>query len=141
MLNTQDVVDGNLASGNPVGTVVHNTTIRGNVVENGGGAGTGCVPAGIFNQYLGLPEYSDYASNTIDGNLVINGLGTCWTGAFRNTVYGNLACSGNNPLVELGDSDSSSNGVAGKATGECGFNVILPNPGPDSGVPCPPCTV
>jgi hypothetical protein len=50
------------------GTVVRNTSIRGNVVENGGGAGTGCVPAAISNQYSGLPEYSDYTSKTIDGN-------------------------------------------------------------------------
>jgi len=163
-LNTHDVVDGNLVSNNPLGTVVHNTVIRGNAVENGGGAGTGCAAVGIFNQYFGLPEYSDYASNTVDGNLVINGLDTCWMGAFRNTVrgnmqvtnnigapdaaeiannivYGNLTCSGNNPQVELGDSDGGPNEVAGNATGECGFNVMLPNPGPDSGVPCPPCTV
>lgn len=163
-LNTQDVVDGNLVSDNPLGTVVHGATVRGNLVENGGGAGTGCAAAGIFNQYFGLPEYSDYASNTVDGNLVISGLNTCWLGAFRNTVrgnmqvtsnigapdsteiadntvYGNLTCSGNNPAVELGDSDGGPNQVAGNATGECGFNVLLPNPGPDSGVPCPPCTV
>ena len=165
-LNTNDVVDGNLIAYNPLGVVLHNSTIRGNVVELGGGAGTGCVPVGIFNQYLGLPEYSDYASNTISGNLVITGTDTCWMGAFRNTmrgnmvvtnntggiffgsadsteiatntVYGNLVCSGNNPAVQLGDSDGSPNQVAGNATGECGFNVMLPNPGPNSGVEVPP---
>ena len=165
-LNTQDVVDGNLVSSNPLGVVVHNSTIRGNVIQNGGGAGTGCANVGIFNKYFGLPEWSDYASNAIGGNLVINGLDTCWNGSFRNTVrgnmtftnntggvffgaadasevatntvYGNLSCSGNNPAVQLGDSDGSPNQVAGNATGECGFNVILPNPGPNSGVQVPP---
>jgi hypothetical protein len=165
-LNTQDVVDGNLVSNDPLGVVVHNTTIRGNVVQNGGGAGTGCVNVGIFNKYFGLPEWSDYASNTVGGNLVVNGMDTCWDGAFRNivhgnmtltnntggvffgaadanefatnTVYGNLACSGNNPATQLGDSDGSPNKVAGNATGECGFNVQLPNPGPNSGVEVPP---
>jgi len=165
-LNTQDVVDGNLVANNPLGVVVHNSTIRGNLVENGGGAGTGCVAVGIFNKYLGLPEYSDYANNKIGGNLIVSGTDTCWMGSFRNTVrgnmivtnntggvffgaadsteiatntvYGNLVCSGNNPAVQLGDSDGSPNQVAGNATGECGFNVMLPNPGPNSGVEVPP---
>ena len=166
-LNTHDVVDGNLVSNDPLGTVVHNSTIRGNVIQNGGGAGTGCNNVGIFNKYFGLPEWSDYASNTIGGNFVVNGLDTCWNGSMRNivrgnmvvtnntggvffgaadatefatnTVYGNLNCSGNNPAVQLGDSDGSPNQVAGNATGECGFNVQLPNPGLNSGVECPPC--
>lgn len=166
-LNTQDVIDGNLISNNPLGVVVHNTTIRGNVVQSGGGAGTGCVNVGIFNKYLGLPEYTEYASNPVGGNLSVNGLNTCWDGLFRNTVhgdmtltnntggvffgaadanefatntvFGNLACSGNNPATQLGDSDGSPNLVAGNATGECGFNVMLANPGFNSGVECPPC--
>ena len=166
-LNTQDVIDGNLISNDPLGVVVHQTTIRGNVVQNGGGAGTGCANVGVFNKYLGLPEYSDYASNQVGGNLSVNGLDTCWDGAFKNvvhgnmtltnntggvffgaadanefatnTVLGNLGCSGNNPATQLGDSDGSPNKVGGNATGECGFNVMLANPGFNSGVECPPC--
>jgi hypothetical protein len=120
------------------GTVVRNTSIRGNVVENGGGAGTGCLPAAIFNQYFGLPEYSDYTSNTIDGNLVINGLGTCCTGAFRATVRGNLQVTDN--MGAPGATGIAASTVCGRP-GECGLIVILPDPGPDSGVPWPPCTV
>ncbi len=150
-LNPQDVIDGNLVANAPLGVVVHNTTIR-----------------GIFNKYLGLPEYTEYGGNPVGGNLSVNGLDTCWDGLFRNvvhgnmtltnntggvffgaadanefasnTVLGNLACSGNNPANQLGDSDGSPNQVAGNATGECGFDVILPNPGFNSGVLCPPCT-
>jgi hypothetical protein len=163
-LNTHDVVDGNLISDNPIGTVTHNNVIHGNVVERGGGAGLGCAPVGIFNQYFGLPDYSDYSNDIIGGNLIVKDLSTCWMGMMRNvvhgnmvvshdlgtpdaneivtnTVYGNLICRGNNPQMEFGDSNGKPNMVAGRATGECGFNVILPNPGPDSGVPCPPCTV
>ncbi len=166
-LNTQDVIDGNLISNSPLGVVVHNTTIRGNVTQNGGGAGTGCANVGIFNKYFGLPEWTSYESNAIGGNFVVSGLNTCFDASLRNivrgnmtvtnntggvffgsadatefvsnTVYGNLACSGNNPAVQLGDSDGLPNKVAGNATGECGFNVILPNPGFNSGVECPPC--
>ena len=166
-LNTQDVIDGNLIASDPLGVVVHGTKIRGNVIQNGGGAGTGCAAVGIFNKYFGLPEYSDYASNVIDGRLLVTGLNTCWDGVFRNIVhgsmsltnntggvffgaadanefagnkvYGNLACSGNNPATQLGDSDGTPNQVAGNATGECGFHVLLPNPGFNSGVQCPPC--
>lgn len=166
-LNTHDVIDGNLVANNPLGVVLHGVTIGGNVVQNGGGAGTSCTPVGIFNQYFGLPEWTDYANTVVDGNLSLSGLDTCWDGMFRNVVHGNmvltnnagglffgaadaneyadnqvlgnLTCSGNNPAAQLGDSDGGPNQVAGNATGECGFNVILPNPGLNSGVECPPC--
>ena len=156
-LNTHDVVDGNVIAHDPLGVILHNSLVRGNVVERGGGAGLGCVPTGIFNQYFGLPEYSDYASNKIGGKLVVSGLNTCWFGVFResvrgnmavsnnvagpdateiatNTVHGNLSCRDNSPAVELGDSDGQPNKVGGDATGECGFNVTLLNPPPSAGV-------
>jgi len=38
----------------------------------------------------------------------------------------------------LGDSNGQPNQVGGNATGECGFDVILPNPAPDVGVSVPP---
>jgi hypothetical protein len=156
-LSTNDIINGNLVSYDPLGTVIHNTVVRGNVTQFGGGAGLGCAAVGIFSQYFGLPEYSDYADVTVGGNMVLTGLDTCWYAAIRNTVrgnltdtsnvstpdaneavtntvYGNLVCRGNNPAVQLGDSDGPPNQVGGNATGECGFDVLLLNPPPEAGV-------
>jgi hypothetical protein len=161
-LNSHDVVYGNLISNDPLGTVVHNSVVRGNVVQNGGGAGLGCAPVGIFNKYFGLPDYSLYSDVNVGGNLVVNGLDTCWSGAMRNRVggnmvitnntgvgdaqevvtnviYGNMICYNNTPKVEYGDSDGRPSKVAGDATGECGFNTHIPNPAFNDGVHCPPC--
>jgi hypothetical protein len=161
-LTAHDVIRGNLIAYHPLGVVTHAVTIRGNAIQAGGGAGTGCAPVGIFNKYLGLPEYSTYTNDWVAGNLIVHGLDTCWTGVLRdkvagnmilthnigapdsneyatNRVYGNLICAGNHPAAELGDSNGRPNKVAGQATGGCGFNVILPNPGYHSGVECPPC--
>ena len=95
------------------------------------------------------------ATEYIGGNLIVTGMDTSWYGIIRNTVrgsvidtgnttapdgnevsdntvYGNLVCSGNDPAVEYGDSNGSPSEVGGNATGECGFNVLIPNPSPIS---------
>jgi hypothetical protein len=161
-LNSHDVIYGNLISHDPLGTVVHNSVVRGNVIQDGGGAGLGCVPVGIFNKYFGLPDYTDYSNTTVGGNLVVNGLDTCWMGMMRNRVgsnmlvtndigpadaqevvtnrvYGNMICTGNHAAVEFGDSNGKPNEVAGTATGQCRSTLILPNPAYHDGVECPPC--
>ena len=95
--------------------------------------------------------YSDYEDDTIGGNLAVTGLQTCWFGMLRNVVPGNLvdshntfddpdanevmqntvhrniACTGNSPAVQYGDSTATPNVVTRNATGECSFNLI---PGP-----------
>jgi hypothetical protein len=152
-LNTHDVIDGNLISYDPLGVVMHHTTVGGDLIQNGGGAGLGCVPVGIFKQYVGFPEYSDYEDNQVDGNVNISGLDTCWFGTHRNmvggnmtvdnnvagkdamevdtsTILGNLSCQGNSPPVELGDGNGSPDLVGGDASGQCGFDVLLANPTP-----------
>lgn len=160
-LSARLTVDGSLISDDPLGTVIHNAQVRGDVRQSGGGAGLGCAAASIFNQYFGLPEYSDYANVQVGGSFLLTGLDSCWFAAVRNTVhgsmtvtsntgtpdanevvtntvYGSLRCQGNNPAVQLGDSDGSPNRVGGSATGECGFGVLLENPPPEVGLPVPP---
>lgn len=169
-----DVVEGNLVSDGGLAVIVHSVRIGGNASLNGGGGGpaqlTGgpgsgaCFDPGLFPplwattslahippQFFGpFPVYSDFEENSIGGNLVIKGLQTCWMGALRNKIEGNLidknntfgdpdanevlgnivqgniACSGNNSVVQFGDSGGMSNVVSGNASGECGFNVIDP---------------
>jgi hypothetical protein len=110
---------------------------------------------GQLDTPIALPAYNDFANVTTGGNLVLNGTDDNWYGIIRNTVhgslidtnntaapdgnetinntvYGSMLCTGNNPAVEYGDSDGGPNAVGGIAVGECGFNVLIPNPSPAS---------
>jgi hypothetical protein len=108
------------------------------------------------SQTTGVPVYSDAEDNLIGGNLSVSDLQGCWLGSLRNQVSGNatfvgnamgdldameidnnliggsLACSGNVPAVQFGDSGSAPNMVSGLGTGQCGFKIILPNPAPEA---------
>jgi hypothetical protein len=88
-LSSPGAVSGNLSEQQPLGVVVHNTTIGGNVRETGGGGGFTCEPSGVFAAF-GSPVYSDYEDSTINGNLDVIGLSSCWLGVARVHVGGNL---------------------------------------------------
>jgi hypothetical protein len=155
-LNSADFVGGSLTMTNPLGVLVHNSTIGGDAVQSGGGGGVSCpfgppFGPGIFGVFHS-PAYSDYEDNTIGGNLWITGLRTCWVGAIRdhvggsisvlrntmadpdateiltNVIGGNIICAGNNPAAQYGDSSGSPNIVSGFGAGECAFSVKSPNP-------------
>jgi hypothetical protein len=103
------------------------------------------------------PQYTDFEDSFIGGNLTIAGQQTCWLGSFRdqvggsltiagngtsdpdgmeianNLMRGNLTCLKNDPAVQYGDSAAAPNLVGGFGIGECGFNVVLPNPAPEAG--------
>jgi hypothetical protein len=144
-------VTGNLLASQPLGVVVHNTTVQGNAMVQGGGGGVTCVPQGAF-AVLGPPAYTDFEDNTINGDLTVSGLQTCWLGSLRNVVGGNIVdtnntmadpdagevvnnwvqgnviCINNSPAVQFGDSGAAPNQVHGNAVGQCGFDVIQPDP-------------
>jgi hypothetical protein len=103
-LSSHDSIGGHLVSTQPLGVIVHNTGIQGNVTENGGGGGFSCDPPwpGAFG-VLGSPVFSDYEDNTIGGNLSVTGLSTCWTGMARDQIGGNL--------VVLNNQDADPDGV------------------------------
>jgi hypothetical protein len=158
-LTGSGTVGKNLIGSGALGILVHASTIAGNVSESGGGPGLICGPDPVF----GFGPYSDFEDNTIGKNLIISGLQTCWLGALRNTVNGNfnatgnttadpdgnelisntingnMNCSSNTPAVQFGDSAGVSNVVGRNATGQCGFNVLAPNPEP--GGPLTPISV
>jgi hypothetical protein len=157
-LTSSSAVHGNLTSSNPLGVLVHSSSIDGNVTESGGGGGLNCNPGN--NPAFAFGVYSDYEDNTIGGNLTISGLQTCWLGALRNnvgrnftasnnatadpdgnelvsnTIAHNITCTGNSPAVQFGDSQGTSNVVGHNASGQCGFNALQPNPEP-GGPPTP----
>ncbi len=156
-LTGQDHVFGNVEATQALTVIIHASTINGSLTYSGGGGGLSCaVPdSGILAaSALDSPPYFDAEDNTIDGNFSITELQTCWMGALRNHVRGNLvnsnntmgdpdgdevlanlisgniACFTNSPAVQYGDSDSSPNQVRGGASGECAFNVKQPDPAP-----------
>jgi hypothetical protein len=151
-LHSADTVNGSVVATDPLGVIVHDSTIGADATQNGGGGGPSCAPptTGIFST-LQSPVFSDYEDNTISGNLRVTGLDSCWFGAIRNHVTGsvtysdntlsdpdametltsqiggNLLCSDNSPAVQYGDSAGSANVVGGFATGQCAFDVLQPN--------------
>ena len=149
-LSPEDHIGGNLMSSGALGVVLHAVSITKNVTQSGGGGGVNCATqsTGFFSTFPYEPvAYSDYEDNTILGNLRLTGLQSCWIGNLRNNVHGNLtvhantfadpdanetmqntvggniACSGNAPAAQYGDSGATPNKVAGKATGECAFTL------------------
>ena len=155
-LTGQNKVFGDIRAFHALGVLLHASTIRGDVSLRGGGGAESCNPPfpGVFAD-LGSAPFSDAEDNSIGGNLTMTGLQSCWLGALRNSVRGNvfvagntmadpdameilanrvhgsIACFANSPAVQYGDSASSPNQVKRHAFGECGFNVLKPNPAPD----------
>lgn len=84
-----------------------------------------------------------FEDTSVGGSVRIAGMQTCWLGFFRttvngnvryhenstfspdgnevdtNVVQGNLACNGDNPAAQVGDSFGFPNVAFGKATAEC----------------------
>ena len=155
-LTGQNKVFGDIRAFHALGVLLHASTIKGDVSLRGGGGAESCLPPfpGVFAD-LGSAPFSDAEDNSIGGNLTMTGLQSCWLGALRNSVRGNvfvagntmadpdameilanrvhgsIACFANSPAVQYGDSASSPNQVKRHAFGECGFNVLKPNPAPN----------
>jgi hypothetical protein len=154
-LSGQNKVFGDVRAFQALGVLLHASTIKGDVSLHGGGGAESCDPPfpGIFAD-LGSPPFSDAEDNIIGGDLTMTGLRSCWLGALRNSVRGNvivagntmadpdameilanrvhgsIACVRNSPAVQYGDSGGSPNQVRRHAFGQCGFNVRQPNPSP-----------
>ncbi len=115
--------------------------------------------AALANPQTGSPQYTDAEDSFIGGNLTIVGVQTCWLGSLRNQVRGsltyagnvtsdpdgmeilnnlmggNMTCLNNDPAVQYGDSMAAPNLVGRFAFGQCGFNVVKPNPAASPGPP------
>ncbi len=101
------------------------------------------------------PVYSDVEDSFIGGNYTVAGLTSCWFGSLRNQITGrasfignvmgdpdameignnlidgNLACFGNDPAPQFGDG-AAPDLVEGRGIGQCGLDVVLPNPAPEA---------
>jgi len=150
-LSSNSAVGGSIISTVALGMVVHNTRIRHDVRDLGGGGGLTCKPQGPFAHFHS-PAYTAWEDNWIGGSVRITDLRTCFVDAIRNwiggsaavsrnkaadpdameivsnVVHGNLVCWRNRPKVQFGDSRGVPNRVGLGAFLECSFHRILPNP-------------
>jgi hypothetical protein len=157
-LNSAVRIGGSLISTDPLGVVVHNGTIGGNVSQSGGGGGVSCDPQGAFAA-IGPPVYSDYEDSAIGGSVSISGYHSCWLGVIRlhvgqsvtvnnnqladpdaieilsNTIEGNLSCSGNSMTWDSSDLGNdlfprgwNPNTVGGTRSGQCEHAPSLERP-------------
>jgi hypothetical protein len=144
---TFDTVKGNVDAEGALGVIVHSALIGGNLSFVGGGGGVTCTPSGVF-ALIGSPDYSNAENNAIGGSFTVTDLRSCWFGEFRNIILGNntvtgntfdisnpfgsdatevannvvfgtLACFGNVPDAQFGDSAQPPNVVFGAIRGEC----------------------
>ena len=105
-------VSGNLSAQQPLGVVVQASTIGGNVHQSGGGGGFNCSTRGptvdgfyVFGGAFigGFPVYSNYSSSTVQGNLKVVGLNSCYLGVAHLHVGGNVNLINN----QLADDDAA----------------------------------
>jgi hypothetical protein len=151
----QGRVSGDIRASQALGVVILASTVNGDVRVTGGGGGVTCDPPfpGIFAA-LGSPAFTDAEDNTIGGDLTYTGVQSCWLGAMRNSVRGDvtvkgntladstadsiagnrvsgdLACAANTPAAQFGFAGTP-NRVRGRASGQCAFTVKKPDPVPD----------
>jgi hypothetical protein len=82
-------IAGNLIETRPLGAVIHDSSIGGNVVSSGGGGGVTCEPSGVFAQF-GAPVFSAYESSHIAGNIRVTGYRSCWLGINHDHIGGSV---------------------------------------------------
>jgi hypothetical protein len=110
-LSSHDTVGLDLRSNRPLGVIVHNFTVGGDVIQTGGGGGVNCRPQGLF-QFFQEPVYSTYEVGTVGGDVRISSYLACWMGLVELHVGNTMAIRGN----RLADPDAIeilSNNIAG----------------------------
>ena len=72
-LNSPVLVRRDVLARGGLGVLMHDTTVRRDVHEVGGGGGVNCNPTGFF-EMVGSPAYSDYEDSTVGRDLSVSGL-------------------------------------------------------------------
>jgi hypothetical protein len=83
-----------LSANQALGVIVHNTSIGGNVTSTGGGGGVNCTPSGFF-KLIKSPVFSAYEDTSVNGNLSISGMKSCWLGVNRVKAGQDVSITGN----------------------------------------------
>jgi len=125
-LSMHPTVGLDLRSNQPLGVIVHNFSVGGDVIQTGGGGGVNCKPQGVFKLFQS-PVYSTYEVGTVGGDIRISSVHSCWMGVVEmhvgntvvmyqnkladpdaieilsNNITGNLICRGNSRTWDNGD--------------------------------------
>ena len=110
-LSSHDTVGLDLRSNRPLGVIVHNFTVGGDVIQTGGGGGVNCRPQGLF-QFFHQPVYSTYEVGTVGGDVRISSYLACWMGVVELHV-GNTMAINSNRLADPDAIEILSNDIAG----------------------------
>jgi hypothetical protein len=97
-LSSHDSVGRDLAASRPLGIIVHNVRIRGDVIQRGGGGGRNCTPSGVFKRFKS-PVYSAYEHSSVGGDVRVTGVRSCWMGLVTLHVGNNMVVR-NNKLAD-----------------------------------------
>lgn len=148
-LTSSDRIGRDVRAAEALGVILHHDYVGGSISQRGGGGGSNCDAAGIFNN-IGQPDYSDYEDSTIRGSLSVHGLDSCWLGIARlqvgasvsivgddlddpdaieilsNTISGNLNCASDSAVWDSSDDSEQlyprvpePNTVRGRRSGQC----------------------
>jgi len=162
-LSMHPTVGLDLRSNQPLGVIVHNFTVGGDVIQTGGGGGVNCNPQGVFKLFQS-PVYSTYEVGSVGGDVRISSVHSCWMGLVElqvgnsvvmyrnrladpdaieilsNNITGNLICRGNSRTWDNGDvgphlfpRQPEPNTVGRNRTGQC----VLSSPNTRSDQPGP----
>jgi hypothetical protein len=139
-LSSHDQIGGDLISDHPLGVIVHDSTIHGDVTQQGGGGGINCNPDGVFKLFQS-PVFSAYEDSTVGGDVHISGYRSCWQGVARVQIRGDLVET-NNQLADPDAIEIVSNHVSGDLvchansmvwdSGEAGSGLFPRNPQPNT---------
>jgi hypothetical protein len=88
-LSSHDSVGQDMSSYRPLGVIVHNTSIGGDLSQYSGGGGVNCTPSGVFKLF-NSPVYSAYEHGSVAGDVNIAGVHSCWLGLATLQVGGGV---------------------------------------------------
>jgi hypothetical protein len=120
-LSSHDRVFGDVIATKPLGVIVHNVSVRGNVRQWRGGGGVTCNPSGIFAQFQS-PVYSTYEDSSVGGDIRVSGFRSCWMGLIRLHVRNDVFVR-NNKLADPDAIEINANHIAGDLT--CNRNSMV----------------
>jgi hypothetical protein len=94
-LSSHATVGLDLRSFRPLGVLVHNFTVGGDVIQTSGGGGVNCKPQGLFKFFHNSPVYSTYEVGKVGGDMRISGYLACWMGVVQVHVGNTMAFTAN----------------------------------------------
>jgi hypothetical protein len=139
-LSMHPTVGLDLRSNQPLGVIVHNFSVGGDVIQTGGGGGVNCKPQGVFKLFQS-PVYSTYEVGTVGGDIRISSVHSCWMGVVEMHV-GNTVVMYQNKLADPDAIEILSNNITGNLicrgnsrtwdNGEVGPNLFPRQPEPNT---------